>query len=138
MDMQLILIIAAVSVGTYFLGKLGVKGDNRVEDRRRLAVRLAAWCSQNGLPGLGVLLSNYAVGDYSGVLHQFQALGDLLADADQSKAAVDAFLRVQLAKQLETAEGREALVAFIEKHLNVVIDRNSITQAPTGLAKKEV
>jgi len=136
--MNLVALFAVVGLGVagFFAGKGGVKVGARVEDRRRTAVKLATWCSSNGLPDLGDLLTSYAVQDYSGVIHQFQTLADLVADPDRSGKAIDSFLDAQLNRKLSTQEGQDQLIAFVERALNVTIDRDSIVQPPPTLKKE--
>lgn len=134
MDIQTILMVAGGCFATFFGGKLLVKGDTRVENRRRDAVGMAAWCHSNGLPVLKDLLSSYAVGDYSGVLHQIGIIREIVSDADRAKEAVNKFLQVQLDARLNNSEGREELIAYVERKLNVRLDRNAITQAPAALS----
>jgi hypothetical protein len=114
-----------------------LKGDNRVEDRRETAVDLAGWTTANGLPMLGRMLRAYAVGNYGGVLHVLNECRDLMGDAEARQAAVDTFLKIQLKKQVETTDGREALITTVENLLNVKVDRASITQVPVPVAKAD-
>lgn len=135
MDLSMILVFAGATAAAFFGSKLIVAGDNRVEDRRRQAVTLSAWCAANGLPTLSSLCADYSVGDYSGVLAQVRQLCQLVADPEQSKVAVQQFLDVQLNKVLSTEEGKASLIAKIESKLGVVIDRDAIVQKPVELTK---
>jgi hypothetical protein len=121
MDMQSMLLIAGISAGAFFGGKLLVKADTRVEDRRRQAARLGAWCQANGLPTLSSLLTEYSIGNYSGSLYALQHMHEIVGDAELSKQAVDLFLKTQLDKRLADTDSRTALVDYIQKKMGVTI-----------------
>lgn len=135
MDFQTIFTVIGACAASFVGTKLLVKGDNRVEDRRRRAVQLASWCSNNGLPILSQMLASYSIGDYSGVLSNLQNIGDLVADPAQAQATIDLFLTTQLGKKLSTVEGKEQLISAIEKSLNVKIDRAAITQKAVAVTR---
>jgi len=130
MDFQTILALVGGAAAAFFGSKMLVAGDTRVEDRRRRAVDLATWCRVNGLPTLSQLLTSYAVGDYSGVVHQVRALSDIISDPAQAKTTVKQFLDIQLSNQLTTTEGKEELIQLIEKKLDIAIDRSVLTAKP--------
>lgn len=131
--MSSILTIVGIAAAAFVGTKLLVKGDNRVENRRGGAVTLSGWAQANGLPIIAQMLKAYAIGDYSGVLFGLRQAQDLVGDSDAREQAVATFLNLQLAKQVATADGREALIAKVEKLLNVVIDRTAIAQAPVAV-----
>ena len=133
MDMTAVAVLAGIGIAVFLIVRFWLKMDEGREERRRRSMQLHAWCNNNGLPSLALICSNYAVGDYSGLRHSIKQLQDLLADPDESLNAVQKFLRIQLDKQLATAEGREELIKHIEKRLNVSINRQAITQAPAPL-----
>ena len=131
MDISSILMIAGVA-GVAFVGARVVGGvDNRVEDRRENAIKLAAWAQANSLPVLSEVFSNYAIGDYSGVVSSLKQARNILHDPVAGPASLKAFLTAQLEKQLATADGREELITFVEKRFNIVIDRNAFKSTPT-------
>jgi hypothetical protein len=126
-DFQNIAIFGALSVGAFFLSKLAIKGDNRVEERRREAGKLAAWCEAAGLPIISSGLLSYSVGDYSGCLFSLRQAIDVIGDQEASKAVLDRFLRIQLEKRLTNEEDKAALLKFVQDRLHVVL---TATPAP--------
>ena len=121
MDFQQIAIFGGLSVAAFLVAKLGVKLDNRVEDRRRHAVKLASWCEANGLPLIASGLQAYSISDYSGALYALQSAIDVIGDAEASKAALDRFLRVQLDRRLANTDDKAALLDYVQKRLGVVL-----------------
>lgn len=136
MNLTALLAIVGLGVVGFFGGKGGIKLGNRVEDRRRTAVRLATWCGSNGLPDLGVLLTEYAVQNYGGVLQQFTTMADLVADPARAQKAIDEFMDVQLQKKLATQEGRDWLIAVTNASQNIAIDPEALVQPPVVLKKE--
>ena len=136
MNISAILVLAGLGIGGYFLGKLILKGDSRVEDRRRRSIELSNWTSANGLPEISKLLIAYSIGDYSFLLHSLRSISDTLANDESAKALVNRFLSVQLKSKLSTAEGKEELLGLVEKQLNVKIDRAAVNAAATPLEAK--
>ena len=130
--------VGGLGAVAYWVGKLAIRGDSAVEERRKRAIQLATWTGNNGLPELSQLLVNYASGDYSALFGQVRTLSDTLADSEASKAIVDKFLKVQLDKQLSTPDGREELVKYIEESLNVVIPRDAIKPVAAELKVSDV
>ena len=135
MDMGSILTIVGGAAAAFFGAKLLGKGDTRVEERRRTAVDLATWAKGNGLGVLNNLLTDYAVGDYSGMVSSVRQIAGIVRDPAESQAALDRFLQVQLSRQLETEAGKESLVSFIESKLGIKIDRKAITIAPIEIGE---
>lgn len=133
MDMNSILVLAGGSFAAYLAAKTVVKIDTRIEDRRRRAATAAAWCAQNGLPGLSNLLSEYSIGNKSGVLWQAQQLFAMLGSVDELKNSLDLFLRTQLDKKLSSTDGKNELIEYVERKLGVTIDRAAITKVPVAL-----
>lgn len=128
MDLQGILMLVGLGFGAYFITKTGLKVDDRIEERRRLAIQLAQWTSANGLPAVSQLLSSYAVSDYSGVVSQVRSLSDIISNPDTSRDAVTSFLKVQLGKRLDTAEGRAEIIKFVEDRLRVKVKIMEVIQ----------
>lgn len=137
MNISGIFLLVGLAAIAYFAGKLLIKGDNRVEERRRQAIKLSNWTASNGLPGLSRLSEAYAVGDYSSLITQAKVLAETLGNDQEALAIVDGFLKFQLTKRLGTPEGREAVIAFVETQLNVKIDRTVITPATVAVGKTE-
>jgi hypothetical protein len=132
MDFSQVAIFAAASVAAFFAGKLAIKGDTRVEERRRQAGRLAAWCEANSLPIISSGLLAYSVGDYSGALYAIRSAAEVIGDTDQSKAVLDKFLQVQLDKRLQNTDDRKALLEFVEKRLGVKLTATPVEVKPNA------
>ena len=135
MNISAILILAGLGVGGFFLGKLLFKADTRTEDRRRRAIEISQWASANGLPEISKLLVAYSIGDYSFLLHSLRSISDTLANDESARALVNRFLSAQLTKKLSTVEGKEELIAMVERALNVKINREAIAPSATELEK---
>jgi hypothetical protein len=136
MDLQTVLMFGGAGALAFLAGKLIVRGDTAVEERRRRAVDLSSFCKVNGLPELATLLADYSVGDYSGVASQLKTIFGIVADSELSKRSLDSFLEVQLKKRLDNAEGRESLVKFVENHLKITIPREFFSPKPAELVTK--
>ena len=114
---------APLAVGA--VSYLMVRGDSRVEDRRKNAVKMAELASENGFPLLSELLACYAVGDYSGCIAAVKALHGTLTDDVLRKAAWDNVLKVQLAKRLGSKETRAQSIAYVANEFNLtIVDKN--------------
>lgn len=133
MEPVIILTLIGAVAAAFFGAKTIGTVDNRVEDRKRGTMKLAIWASNNGLPLLTDLLENYTVNARTEVIGSIRSLIDVLRDADQSKAALDTFLKVQLTKKLSTEEGKKQILTQIEEILDVKIDRDALIKAPTSL-----
>jgi hypothetical protein len=133
MEIMSLFTAAGAAVVAYIGGKAIVKIDNRVEARKEAAIDMATWASSNGLTIIQGLLRNYAIDNHSGVIESVKQISDVLRNPEESKATVDRFIKVQLDKQLDTLEGRKALLSYIEQKLNVVINIETITTAPITL-----
>lgn len=105
--------VSAVAAGA--VGYLIMRGDSRVEARRKDAIRLGQLASENGLPHTNELLSAYAVGDYSGVVGAMGSLYSTLTDDAQREAALQVFLGKQLDKRLSDPSRLSDLAAAFEK-----------------------
>lgn len=136
MNLQLILLLAVGAVVAYFLVQFLFKRDTAVEERRRRAIKLSQWCSKNGLPLAGQALDCYAVGDYSGLLFNLKHLGDVIGDDDQISPAVDKFLKTQLDKKLQSHDGREEVLRYVEERFRVQIPRELVQNVVAQLAVK--
>lgn len=135
MDIQTILAVVGGAFLAFFGARFAGRADTKIEDHRRIAINLASWTRANGLGLVTQLLTNYAVGDYSGILTSVRHISDVLGNPEEAQNTIKNFLDVQLGKQLDTAEGRENLMQFIEKKLGVVIDRTAIATKPVKLAE---
>lgn len=103
-------ILVAAAVAIYFGAKFLFKKDEQIEDRRRQAIKLAGECKTCGLEFLSPVLEDYAVGDYSGILHRLRALADDVRSDSQRQALLDRVFETQLAARMKTPESRQQIV----------------------------
>jgi len=108
LSLPLIGICIAAAVGGFFL----FRGDERVEDRRRQAFKLATDAKAQGLDALVPFLEDYAVGDYSSLIHRLRILAHDVRDDEGRKQLFEKFFRTQLADRAKTPEGRAQLLNF--------------------------
>lgn len=139
--MNLTVILALLgAAGTAFFGSktIGKVGDH-VEDRKRGTMKLALWARENGLSLLEQMLEDYTVNARAELIGSTRRVIDVLRDGEQSKAALDNFLKVQLTKALSTEEGKKRVITLIEEILNVQIDRTALVKVTTSIGQvKEV
>ena len=133
MDVQGILMLVGLGFGAYFVTRTALRVDDRVEDKKRLALNLATWTAANGLPTLSQILSDFAINDLSGVVSGIKNLNAIVSNPESARDSLNSFLRVQLDKKLATAEGRQELVRYVEDKLNVKISAAALNQPPTAL-----
>jgi hypothetical protein len=127
MDLKIVILLAIAGVALYYGSQFLFARSTAMENRRRWAIDASQWCAANGLPGLSKLLSHYAVGDRSGTLWQLRELRRLLAQPEELQEARKRFLRIQLDKQLDTAEGREELIQFVESKFDIKLPREVLS-----------
>ena len=133
MDVQGILTLVGLGFGAYFITKTGLRVDDRIEDKKRLALTLSTWAASNGLPGIAQVLADFAINDISGVIAGIRNLNAIASNPEAARDALDSFLRIQLDKKLSSTDGKQALVDYIEKKLNVKISAVAVNQPPTTL-----
>lgn len=121
------------TVAAFFGAKFIAKTDDRIEDRKRGTMKLAIWARENGLALLEDVLENYTVGAKTELVGSIRRVIDVIRDRDQSQAALDNFLKVQLTKALSTEEGKKRVVTLVEEILGVTIDRDALTKVPTSI-----
>lgn len=112
-----LLMIALASVAAYVVGKLFVRGDSAVEERRRGALTLLVDAEKAGLGFLAPLLQDYAVGDYSGVVKEVGKLRDGLHDPERRRLALQTFLAKQFELHAADPDGRAAIEALVLKYV---------------------
>src|SRR5688572_23977966 len=108
-------LIAIAAVGIYFGAKFLFKKDENVEDRRRQAIKLAGECKTCGLDFLSPVLEDYAVGDYSGILHRLRTLSEDVRSDSQRQALLDRVFETQLAARMKTPEARQQIVLAMSR-----------------------
>src|SRR3990172_11291935 len=133
MNMLGILLPAGGGVLAYVVAKFLLRQDDSVEDRRKIAIRLSAKCTANGLPILSSFLENYAVGGYQELYRGGKEILAIVADDEKLNEVVNRFLTLQLNKKFNSAEGREIVLSIIEAKLNITIPRNALAKPATEL-----
>ncbi len=96
--------IALAAVAAFFAGKVFLKVDNRIEERRRKALELIPEASKNGLEFLNPFLEAYGLGDYDGLWHQLKAVAGRLRDEDERKDILDKIVKVQIGLRAKDPE----------------------------------
>ena len=105
--------------------------DEKIEDRRRAAAKLAGVLSALGLKKTPAFLIDYSVGDYSGMANKIKDLAELFLAGEE--AVVVEFAQVFegcLKAKLATETGRAFIAAKLE---DAVKDRDvsAVKNAPT-------
>jgi hypothetical protein len=126
-------IAALAAGGLYGVTSLLFKGDDRIEERRKTALKVGGWAAKNGVPYLPTFLNAYAIGNYSDVLSHLGRVNDAIDDGT-AEAGVQKFLEAQLNMRLDDPALREDLFARIEKRLNITIPKPALTQAGDRVA----
>lgn len=107
-------VCALCALVLFWLGKKVFVIDEKIEDRRRAAAKLAASLGAYGLVKLPDLLIDYSVGDYSGMFEKMVDFTKLLASGEAAVVSeFDAVFERVLARKLETEEGRVYLAARV-------------------------
>lgn len=130
----MLLCVVVAGVGYVAVKKL-LEKDTEVEERRRGAAQLARKLSTLGLKKIPDFLTDYSVGDYSGMAVNIRNLAKLFLEGEA--AVVTEFAEVfenVLQAKLETETGR----AFIAAKLADAVtesDARAIREAPTATIK---
>jgi hypothetical protein len=125
-------VLALVAVVGWLGAKWIFQKDTEVEDRRRGAVKLAGSLKAYGLTKIPDFLSDYAVGDYSGMAMKIKALADMFMQGEAG--VITEFNQVfdkVLGEKLKSEAGR----AFIAAKLSDVVkpsDPGNVQNAPTA------
>jgi hypothetical protein len=106
--------LAVLGVAAFVVGKLIFKVDERVEDRRRSAMRLAGRLRELGFTRLPPLLEDYAVGDYSGVTGKVRELTDIFGDEKERQAEFEKVFRLILEAKFKDPEKRGSLLKLVD------------------------
>lgn len=106
--------LVVVGIAAFVVGKVIFKVDERVEDRRRSAMRLAGRLRELGFTRLPPLLEDYAVGDYSGVTGKIRELTDLFGDEKERQAEFEKVFRLILEAKFKDPEKRGSLLKLVD------------------------
>jgi len=125
-----IVIVALIAAVGFFGAKWLFKKDTEIEDRRRGAVKLAGCLKAYGLVKIPDLLSDYAVGDYSGMAMKIKQLAEMFLSGEEAVITeLDGVYERVLSQKLMTEAGR-ALVASKLADAKKVSDPSVVNSAP--------
>lgn len=125
--------VLTVAVG-FLAAKWLLQKDEETEQRRRGAAKLAAVLTSLGLKRIPDFLTDYSVGDYSGMAHKIGELSRLFLEGEEAvvKEFEAVFERV-LDVRLRTEAGRALIAAKLADTVRVsdpsVVNRAVTTQA---------
>jgi hypothetical protein len=117
---QILMGVGVIAVA-FMLVKLYARLDSRVEERRRKAIKVAHAFSEYGLVRLPRIITNYAVGDYSGIAAEVSRFMDQMEDGvDPVMQEVEKVFSTVLTKKLSTEVGRALVKAQLDAATGVV------------------
>lgn len=108
-------LIGVTALAAWMGGKLLFQKDTEIEARRKAAIDLASVFSQEGFRRLPQFVTNYAVGDYSGMVHEIKSAARDFRDPTVLAAELQAVFDKQLERRIKDPETRQALYDKIEK-----------------------
>lgn len=114
-DVRNPLVLGAIGVAMFFVGQLLFKGDSAIENRRRVATRLAGRLRELGFTRLPPILEDYAVGDYSGMISKIREVADLLGDERERQSEFERVFQLVLEAKMRDPEKREALIKTVDR-----------------------
>jgi len=130
MSAFLLPLIAATVIGPKDLAIIGMaamcaaalvawlyRKDTAIEQRRKHAIELASLLKSYDLDRLGGIVTNYAVGDYSGLVHEIELLLKEISNPEQAFALLGKSFFKQLPHRLETAGEKEKIIAAVSPYL---------------------
>ena len=130
-----ILIVAAIGIAAWFVGKKYFQLDTKLEDKRREFIELAAKLKELGFQELPEFFMDLAVNDKSGAYYKVKTLGKRLMQGEKAILTEldDVFLKL-LTIKLNTPEGRTLVktkLAEFEKLLTATTATETATKAST-------
>ena len=108
----LIIVLGAVAVAA-LIGWL-LRKDTAQEKRRKAYVQLATFLQQWGFNKLASIVTNIAVGDYSGVVQETMMLAEMMRDPKQAMVILSENFLYQLPKRLDDAGDRIKLLEIVD------------------------
>lgn len=108
-------LVVAVVVAALLLGILVFKKDTEIENRRRAANEVASILREKGLRIIPDILSDYAVGDYSGMVAKFKHAAKLLLNPEMAAAEFEGVFQRILEEKLKNPDQRAALIEKVTK-----------------------
>jgi hypothetical protein len=106
MDPVTIALCVTVPVLAGFLAAFAFRKDTEKENRRRAAIVGSQITRDFGLTHAPKILEAYAVGDYSGMVHEVKELAKLATTPALLQAELDSVLKSVVAKKMATPEGK--------------------------------
>lgn len=123
----------AVTIGlaallAFLLGKFLFQKDTEIENHRKAAIDVANILTREGFKRLPQFASNYAVGDYSGMVHELKSAARDFQDPTILEAELQAVFEKQLRLRVSDAQKRLALLGKL-KELGLL---NLVESAPAA------
>lgn len=109
-----IVLLALIVVALGAVGITLFRVDTKIEQRRTVALDIAAWLSAYGFVLLPAMLHMYAIGDYSGLFEAAKSFAKMLADPVRREQEFDGVFRKILEARLKNVEQRGATLKLIE------------------------
>lgn len=116
MDPLMLAGIGLATVAAFFAGKLLIKGDNRIETRRRCSAEIAAELKAEGLSELAKIFLDHSVGDYSAMWRRGASWVEEMSDPARRRALWDRCLQTQLDRAMADPARREVVVAAVDRY----------------------
>lgn len=95
-----ILLLVVSGVAAFAVAKLLFRADTRVEERRRHAIEAAQVLRARGLTILPQVLTDYAVGDYDGLVNDVKSFARMALNPQQIDAEFETLFKNMLAVKL--------------------------------------
>lgn len=108
-------LIGAVALAALALGFLLFRKDTEIEQRRKAAIEAAEVLTAQGLTLLPAILTDYAVGDYSGMINRIRSAARMLLNPKHAEAEFDQLFTNMLERRLKDPETRATLVEKVNK-----------------------
>lgn len=110
-----VVLVVAVGVAALCLGVALFRKDTEIENRRRSAIEAANVLRGHGLKEIPTLLTDYAVGDYSGLVTRAKDLSRRLADPVLAEAEFNTVFERLLDAKLKDPQRSTAFLADVTK-----------------------
>lgn len=104
--------VGVAAIGA-LIGRLVIKGDNKVENRRRTAIAVSGELRKEGYEKIPSLLEDYAIGDYSSMATKMYKLYVLVEDGDGLKAELEAAFDKRLKAKLQNPDEKLELMKVV-------------------------
>lgn len=108
-------VIGLAGVAAFLAGKTLFQKDTEIENRRKAAIDVAGILSAEGFKRLPGFVTNYAVGDYSGMVHELKAVARDFRDPTVLEAELDAVFTKQLERRAKDPGKKPVLAAKLQE-----------------------